>query len=300
MASTASMPAAKRPARPSRRPAPATTPSRVGQQVREIWDANADFWDERMAEGNLTHRHLLAPTVERLLALRRGEEVLEIACGNGQLSRRMADLGARVVAVDISEGMLRHARARSRKYRSTIDYRRLDAADPAALRQLGSHRFAAVVCNMAIMDMAEIRPLAAAVRSLLTPTGRFVFSITHPCFNGTGMRRVMEDEDQAGTMVERAGVFVYRYRTPTTAEGLAMIGQPRAQLLFDRSLNDLFRPFFRGGLVLDALEEPRFPLSIQPNRTFSWISFREIPQVLIVRLRPLSRARSAARRAGSR
>jgi 2-polyprenyl-3-methyl-5-hydroxy-6-metoxy-1,4-benzoquinol methylase len=202
------MPAAKSSARSPRKPAAPASSSRVRREVQQIWDANADFWDERMAEGNLTHRHLLAPTVERLLRLRRGEAVLEIACGNGQLSRRMVDLGARVVAVDQSEGMLRHARARSRAYRTTIEYRCLDAADPAALRGLGSHRFAAVVCNMAIMDMAEIRPLAAAVRSLLTPDGRFVFSITHPCFNGTGMRRVMEDEDAGGTMVERAGVFV--------------------------------------------------------------------------------------------
>jgi hypothetical protein len=70
-----------------------------------------------------------------------------------------------------------------------------------------------------------------------------------------------------------------------------MIGQPRAQLLFDRPLHDLFRPLFEGGLVLDALEEPQFPSKVAPNRTFSWISFREIPQVMIVRLRPRAVAR---------
>src|SRR5580658_1080433 len=99
------MPPAKRSVRSPRKRAAPVSSSRVRREVQRIWDANADFWDERMAEGNLTHRHLLAPTVERLLQLRRGEEVLEIACGNGQLSRRMADLGAQVLAVDLSEGM---------------------------------------------------------------------------------------------------------------------------------------------------------------------------------------------------
>ncbi len=37
---------------------------------------------------------------------------------------------------------------------------------------------------MALQDMADIRSLLRALPRLLTPAGRFVFSIPHPSFNG--------------------------------------------------------------------------------------------------------------------
>ena len=52
-------------------------------QAREIWDTNASFWDDYMGEGNDFQRLLIGPTTERLLELRGGETVLDIACGNG-------------------------------------------------------------------------------------------------------------------------------------------------------------------------------------------------------------------------
>src|SRR5688572_11722494 len=42
----------------------------------------------------------------------RGREVLELACGTGRHTVRLASAGARVTAVDFSEGMLAKARAR--------------------------------------------------------------------------------------------------------------------------------------------------------------------------------------------
>jgi SAM-dependent methyltransferase len=263
------------------------------REVAEIWDANADFWDAQMGEGNLTHRHLVAPIMERLLELRRGERVLDVACGNGQFARRLAELGAHVDAVDLSEGMLAHARARSGEFPGRIEFHRLDACDPDALGTLPTGGYSAVVSSMALMDMRDLRPLARALPRLLQPGGRFVFSVTHPAFNGTGIRRMVEEEDAGGTLVQRSGVFVYRYRTPLTARGLAIPGQPRPQLYFDRPLGELLRPFFQSGLALDGLEEPQFPPEVTPNRPMSWISFPEIPPVLVGRLRPIPATHAA-------
>jgi 2-polyprenyl-3-methyl-5-hydroxy-6-metoxy-1,4-benzoquinol methylase len=264
--------------------------AQIRDEVRRVWNANAEFWDQKMGEGNLTHLNLVAPGTIRLLALRQGENILEIACGNGQLARQMARLGGHVLATDQSEEML--SRARAHPTPAAIEYRRLDATDPKALRRLGAHRFSAIVCSMALMDMSDIRPLAAGLRGLLTPGGRFVFSVTHPCFNNSGARRVFEEEDVGGTIVERAGVFVHRYATPATERGLAMIGQPLPQPYFDRPLGELLRPFFEASMALDALEEPVFPKAVPPNRPTSWIAVRDIPPILIGRLRPMMGSRA--------
>ena len=63
-------------------------------ETREFWDQNATFWDEYIGEGNHFHNQLIRPTVERLLAIKPGEVVLDVACGNGNFSRRLATLGA--------------------------------------------------------------------------------------------------------------------------------------------------------------------------------------------------------------
>ena len=65
-------------------------------ETREFWDQNAAFWDEYIGEGNHFHNQLIRPTVERLLAIKPGEVVLDVACGNGNFSRRLATLGAKV------------------------------------------------------------------------------------------------------------------------------------------------------------------------------------------------------------
>ena len=45
------------------------------EEIREIWDRKAAFWDDYMKEGNRHSKELVWPAQERLLALRRGESV---------------------------------------------------------------------------------------------------------------------------------------------------------------------------------------------------------------------------------
>lgn len=261
-------------------------PKRLNRETQQIWDANAGFWDARFGEGNAFQQMLIGPAVERLLDLQPGELVLDAACGNGAFARRMANLGARVVAFDFSQVFLERARARSAEFGDQIEYHHIDATDEAAIVAIGEQRFDAVVSNMALMDMAAVDPLLRAVIRILKPGGRFVFSITHPCFNTNAIRKVVEEEDRDGKLVTSYALKITRYITPVTARGLGMIGQPLPQYYFDRPLSALLGACFAAGLSVDGLEEPVFPPDAPASRPFSWENFREIPPVLVVRLRP--------------
>ncbi len=253
--------------------------------TRDIWNENADFWDERGGDDGLPmQRALIAPITERLLDLKRGERVLEIACGNGAFARRMAALGARVVACDFAETFIERAKARTTN--NAVEYRVIDATDEAALRALGAQSFDAAVCAMGMMDMPEIEPLLRALSQLLKPRARFVFSIMHPCFNSTaGMKMVVErEENRDGELVTVHAIKISQYATPTTYKGTGIIGQPAPQYYFHRPLNALFGACFRAGFVLDALEEPTYDARAQPSRPFSWENYHEIPPVLIARV----------------
>ena len=149
------------------------------EDSRAAWDTNASFWDERMGEGNEFQRKLIGPAQEELLELDKGQLVLEAACGNGQFARRMAELGADVVAFDFSAPMIEVAKARTRDD-LTVDYHVIDAVDSDALRGFGDKAFDAAVCTMAFMDMSDIAPFISALPALLKSGGRFVFSVMHP------------------------------------------------------------------------------------------------------------------------
>lgn len=82
-------------------------------QARQAWNTNARFWDERMADGNDFFTVLIWPTVETLLRPAPGEHILDIACGNGVTSRRLAQAGASVTALDFSDEMINLARKRN-------------------------------------------------------------------------------------------------------------------------------------------------------------------------------------------
>jgi ubiquinone/menaquinone biosynthesis C-methylase UbiE len=110
-----------------------------------------------------------------------GQNVLSLACGQGQDARLLAHLGARVTGVDVSEEMLRHARRHETDEPLGIVYVDGDAQE---LEPFADRSFAGVVCHMALMDIPDLPSTIAAVARVLQDGGWFVFSIVHPCYGG--------------------------------------------------------------------------------------------------------------------
>jgi 2-polyprenyl-3-methyl-5-hydroxy-6-metoxy-1,4-benzoquinol methylase len=259
---------------------------KANQASQEAWNQNAAYWDDRMGEGNEFINLLIWPAVERMLQVQSGEQILDVACGNGLTSRKMAALGAEVVAFDFAEKMIQHAKDRTHDGSGRITYQVMDATDRDALRALGENGFDSALCNMALFDMADIVPLIDALSMLLVPKGRFVFSITHPAFNGAEFVRLAETSELGGRIVTRHAIKVYAYKTFAVTEGIAMRDQPVPQPYFHRSLEEIFRICFARGFVLDGLEEPTFPEGEEVRS--SWYAWGvELPPVLIARMRLL-------------
>lgn len=255
------------------------------QAAKKAWNANAQFWDQRMGEGNDFFNILIWPAVEQLLGVKKGERILDIACGNGLTSRRMAEAGADVLACDFAENLIELAKERSQAYR--IDYRIVDATDYDAMVALGESTFDGALCNMAFMDLADIHPAMRALAKLLRPGGRFVFSLLHPCFNNPSIVQMGEMETRDGELVTTYSVKVPRYMTPFTQKGVAMRGQPEPHPYFHLPLGQLLGAGFEAGFVVDGFVERAFQAEdLRGQNPLSWNgNFNEIPPVLVVRMR---------------
>jgi SAM-dependent methyltransferase len=262
----------------------------ISEENRRAWEATAEWWDDQIGpEGNDFHRTLIAPAQMRLLELKPGQTVLDIACGNGQFAREMARTGVNVVAFDFTEKFLVRAHKHTEAAGiQNIEYHLLDATDEKKLLSLGEGRFDSAVCTMAIMDMTEIAPLVRSLTRLLTPRGCFVFSVTHPCFNGNGIRMCLEEEDRGGTLIETYSIRVVEYLHLSMQRGIGIIGQPEPHYYFHRPLCQLFSECFRGGFVMDGIEEPAFAEGTESKRALGWGNYPQIPPVLVVRMKPVA------------
>jgi SAM-dependent methyltransferase len=253
--------------------------------TRDAWEANAEVWDTRMGdEGNDFFNILCWPAIASLLDVQAGQHVLDIACGNGLTSRRLAAQGAKVTAFDFSANLIERARTRKNP-NSNIDYRVIDATDEGQLVSLGKSTFDSALSNMALFDMADIETLFQTLPKLLKPNGTFVFSLTHPCFNNSSSMHTVEEFDD-GEIKTVYSVKISRYMTSYHARGLALRGQPKPQMYFERPLQYYLNLGFQNGFVLDGFEERAFPPDSPQTSPLGWGGkFSEIPPALIVRLR---------------
>jgi ubiquinone/menaquinone biosynthesis C-methylase UbiE len=123
---------------------------------------------------------LAAPLVERAAELGRigaGNRVLDVGCGTGVLARRAADLvgtTGRVVAIDLSDGMLAEARRRSAAtiQAGLLEVERMDAEALA----LEDSSFGAVVSLCAVTHFPRIDVALGEMRRVIRPGGRLVVS----------------------------------------------------------------------------------------------------------------------------
>lgn len=248
----------------------------------EAWDINAEFWDSRMGEGNDFHRFLIAPTTLKLLNLQPGQPILDICCGNGQFSRQLHRLGAKVTAIDGSKELIAIAKEKSS---SEILYQVVDVTDQKELVTLCSHPFEAAVCNMALMDIPDIAPLLKALKILLKKGGTFIFSISHPCFNRPGMEWFEETLEKEGQLIHKKGVKISDYISLSSRPIQAMSGQPIPHYCWNRPLSYYLQTVLQEGFTLTGIEEPTFSPSYLAKGL--WAERCEIPPILIVKMQSL-------------
>jgi len=253
--------------------------------TRDAWEDNAEIWDERMGdEGNDFFNLLCWPAIASLLDIRPGRRYLDIACGNGLTSRRLAALGAQVTAFDFSSNLVEKAKARENPG-SLIDYQVIDATDEQQLLSMGENSFDVALSNMALFDMANIEVLFQTLPRLLKPKGIFVFSLMHPCFNNSSSVHTVEESDNGEIKIVYS-VKISRYMTPYHAKGLALRNQPKPQMYFERPLQYYLNLGFQNRFVLDGFEERAFPPDGPQTSLLGWgCKFSEIPPAVVIRFR---------------
>lgn len=149
---------------------------------RTVYDEHVemylDFIDKALAEEPSPYRDTCEIFARLLGGRLRNARVLDVACGEGYLSRFLAPLGPRTItAVDLSSSLVDVARERCDA--ANVSFR---VDDARTLAPIDDASMDVVVSQMAMMDIADHVTTFEAVRRVIAPAGAFIFSLLHPCF----------------------------------------------------------------------------------------------------------------------
>lgn len=139
--------------------------------VREGYDLWAPLYDH---DGNILVA-LEEPAVAGILGEVAGLEVLDLGCGTGRHALRLAAAGARVTALDFSEGMLDEARRKAGA--EGVAFRVHDLARPLPFP---ASAFDRVVSGLVLEHLEDPGRFFSEARRVLRPGGRAVVSAMHP------------------------------------------------------------------------------------------------------------------------
>jgi len=256
--------------------------------TKRAWNANARVWDDRMGtEGNDFFKQLQYPFILDYLGVKNGQfpspmKILDVSCGNGVLSRKLAALGAEVIGIDFSEALIQLAENYPDRP-SNLQYYITDVTEQDQLTPWMDGSFDAVVCNMALFDISDIEPLIMSIPKILRSGGIFIFSILHPSFNNSSTIKMLEEIDE-GELKHKYSLKIDKYLSIYERKGVALREQQAPQIYFNRPLQYYLKLCFEQGFKMDRFDEPAL-IRAEGGSALSWGSnFAEIPPVLLARM----------------
>ncbi|HXL89447.1 MAG TPA: class I SAM-dependent methyltransferase [Streptosporangiaceae bacterium] len=144
-------------------------------RIAEEWDAIAIKRRIQIISGNdLSFDHVLVPALQSALEHASRSSVLDIGCGTGAFTTRLAPQFLQIVGIDPSPRSIDQARADQ----TNIEFIVSSVEDFAK----SGRSFTCVVANMVMMNTPNIFSAMDAAASLCQAGSIFAFTITHPWF----------------------------------------------------------------------------------------------------------------------
>lgn len=227
-------------------------------EAARLWEANAEAWTKLVRAGYDIYRDQLnTPAFLEMLPPIRGLDGLDLGCGEGENTRQLARLGAKVCGIDIAPAFIGYARQSEEGEPLGIAY---ETADAQAL-PFPDSSFDFATAFMSLMDMpAPDRALSEAAR-VLRPGGFLQFSILHPCF-APPHRKVNREADGHIRSIEVARYFdringeiemwCFSEAPAEARDHFPPFQVPR----FHRTLSDWTDMAFEADLILEKILEP--------------------------------------------
>jgi SAM-dependent methyltransferase len=255
-------------------------------QNREDWNRETERYQERHRANLVGGDGLWGPVFgvpgERDLQILgdvRNQTVLELGCGGGQWTVRLARQGATVIGQDISDAQVEYARKFATEAQipppGRAEFRQGNAED---LGEFADSSFDIVFSNFGAVGFVDIDACFREVSRVLRPGGLFAYSWLSPFFD------CLADEGDNQLEIVRP----YFDRTPMTAESLWPDGTRTLYVQFHHTFGDWHKALFDAGLLVTDIIELEPQRSKWRDSTWTnvpWYKVSMVPSTTIWRAR---------------
>jgi len=214
------------------------------------WGGISSWYDETVEKENSYQKELILPNLLRLLDIKKGEKIIDIACGQGFFAREYSKHGASVAGTDISPELISIANERSQGSGAVFN------VSSANKQQFPNSAFDKASCILALQDIEDLNGTIFEVGRLLKPGGLFVAVINHPAFRVPKRSSWVVDEKNK---IQFRRVDEYISETKVKFEvHPGSTSSPQADQIttyFHRPLQSYFKALEKAGLAVVRLEE---------------------------------------------
>lgn len=141
------------------------------------WD-NVAKWYDGMLQGEGTYqKELILPNLLRIMDIRRGDMVLDLACGQGFFSQEFARKGAHVIGVDASQALI--SLAKNQNVSASVDFRVAKADSLPFIKPKSMDKIAIV---LALQNLENVAGVLRECARVLKPQGAGHIVLNHPAF----------------------------------------------------------------------------------------------------------------------
>jgi len=228
------------------------------------WGNVASWYDELLSEDDTYQTKVILPNLTRILDIKKGDKILDLACGQGFFSRAWASAGAEVIGVDISKELI--AKAEERNVSGSVEVGPLLKQDHVKLHyevspshelsMISSGTINKITIVLALQNIEKIKETLDECRRVLVKGGEFHIVLNHPMFR-IPKRSSWDYDEKARVQYRRIDGYISDSKEEIIMNpGQVKEGEkPEKTVSFHRPLQSYFKFLQKSGFTVSRLEE---------------------------------------------
>ena len=246
--------------------------------VKKIWNACGEAFDRYTTAVDSFSANVERPAIESLIGDVSGTRILDLGCGSGTNSLWLAERGAHVVGLDLSQTMVSLAQERAGQLSVQADFR---VADIRERLPFDEEEFDVVLSSTALHYVEDIDSTMKDVARVMKPAGRLVASVLHPM--STALFPLADSDEVEGLDPWEGWYFGSPIRcieTPWLGFG-DVSSEGRRIFCRHHTISEYFTAVSAAGLVITEMLEPSPPPEFATMNATRYDQAMRVPVFLI-------------------
>jgi ubiquinone/menaquinone biosynthesis C-methylase UbiE len=212
------------------------------------WQKVGDWYDSIVGDtGSYYHQKIILPGVLRLLDLKPGDSLIDLACGQGVLASHLPK-EVEYLGLDAAKSLLQKARSRHPEKRFVF----ADLTKPLPIEPKKSYTHAC--CILALQNISEPALVLKGVAKHMQEGSKLVLVINHPCFRIPRQSHWGQDE-QSKLQYRRVNLYMTPQKIPIATHPGKSAHEQKETISFHFPLSSYFQFLHESGFVVESLQE---------------------------------------------